>query len=109
MQRLCLINAAMPFYLSRASELPSIGADIYTDTEHEIPLPYHQLVHFRRIVPQNSLLNTIENAEMLHDLQILRLTQEQLVKVLTRLHGVHHSGGVGHTHLLGHLVGSCVE
>jgi hypothetical protein len=26
---------------------------------------------------------------------------------LARLHGVHHSSGVGHAHLLGHLAGSC--
>ena len=97
------------------------GMDVWTDSMHftteltckgfasstpQISFVY--LDHLRGKVLQNSLLNTIENAEVLHDLQILRLAQEQLVGVLARLHRVHHSGGVSHAHLLGHLVGSYV-
>lgn len=71
--------------------------------------PKYQSVHFRCKITKDSLLHTIQNTEVLHDLQVLSLAQEKLVGVLARLHGVHHGGGIGHAHLLGHLVGSCEE
>lgn len=70
------------------------------------PLPICSLVHLGREVLQNSLFHTIQDAEMLHDLQVLDLALEQLVGVLARSHGVHHGGRVRHAHLLGHLVSS---
>lgn len=57
-------------------------------------------------VVQDAFLNPIQNAEMLHDLEILGLAQVQLIRVLTRLERVHSSGRIHRRHLLGHLVGS---
>lgn len=55
---------------------------------------------------QHPLLNPIINRKMLHNLQILRLIQVQLIRILTWLEGIRVCGRVHSTHLLGHLVRS---
>lgn len=55
---------------------------------------------------QDSLLNALQNAEVLHHFQVLCFAQVQLVGVLAGLQRVDHGSGVSHSHLLGHLVGS---
>lgn len=85
---------------------------VYIHTQTPKPIPnYPILCNFKlvdlRKVAQDSFLHSIKDAEVLHNLKVLSLTGEQLVGVLAGLHGVHHSRRVGHTHLLGHLAGSC--
>lgn len=70
-------------------------------------LPIRSLVHFMREITQDSLFHAIQDAEVLHDLQILHFALEQLVGILAGSHRVHHGGRVRHAHLLSHLASSC--
>lgn len=72
-------------------------------------MQFPRLDSSRSKVLQNSFLDTFQNAEVLHDFQVLCLVQVQLVGVLAGLQWVDHCGGIGHSHLLGHLVGSCQQ
>lgn len=55
---------------------------------------------------QNPFLDSIQNAKMLHDLQILNFTLVQLIWVLAGLEGIDLCCWIHRSHLLGHLVGS---
>lgn len=56
-------------------------------------------------VMEYSLLNSIKDTEVLHDLKILRLVLIQLIRVLAWLERV-GSHGIHRSHLGGHLVSS---